>query len=325
VLDAKSDLLKSLQIDRGGESVPMKARRRARIGVASTAAVALAVGMGAGWALKGAHVSPRPALAQTAEPPSGKSSAAREVAGELVASGYVVARREATVAAQVTGRLVEVRVEEGQRVSAGEVLAILEPNLVEADLRAAQARAEIAGADLAEAGRVLNRQQYLYNRQFASEAALTAASSRYLQAVAQHKAALSDAERAGVELSYYKIRAPFAGVVTNKTAQPGETISPTSAGGGFTRTGVCTIVDMSSLEIEVDVNEASISRVHEGQPVKAVLDAYPNESFDAHVIATIPSADRSRATVRVRIGFEHLDPRILPEMAISVRFLETRA
>ena len=126
-------------------------------------------------------------------------------------------------------------------------------------------------------------------------------------------------------LTKIAIRAPFDGVVVNKSAQPGEIISPVSAGGGFTRTGVCIIVDMSSLEIEVDVSEAYIARVHEGQKVAAVLDAYPDTTFDAYVIATIPSADRSKATVRVRIGFDKLDPRILPEMAISVRFLDDKA
>jgi RND family efflux transporter MFP subunit len=243
----------------------------------------------------------------------------------LTASGYVVARRQATVAAEVTGRLLEVRVEEGQRVRAGEVLAVLEPTLAQAELQSARARAVAADADVAEARRVLARARALTKQGYASEATLTAAQSRHDLAVAQRNASRSDAQRAAAQLSRYEIRAPFAGVVVNKAAQPGEIISPISAGGGFTRTGVCTIVDMSSLEIEVDVSEAYIARVREGQRVKAVLDAYPDQTFDAHVIATIPSADRSKATVRVRIGFDRLDPRILPEMAISVRFLEQDA
>jgi multidrug resistance efflux pump len=141
-------------------------------------------------------------------------------------------------------------------------------------------------------------------------------------ALAQRNATRSDTQHAAARLARYEIRAPFAGVVVNKAAQPGEIISPMSAGGGFTRTGICTIVDMSSLEVEVDVSEAYIARVSEGQRVEAVLDAYPGVTFPAQVIATIPTADRSRATVRVRIGFDRLDPRILPEMAISVRFLD---
>jgi RND family efflux transporter MFP subunit len=243
-------------------------------------------------------------------------------AGGLVASGYVVARRQATVAAEVTGRVLEVRVEEGQQVRRGQVLAVLEPTLARAELGSARARTAAADADLAEAERVLERTRSLSQQGFASEAALTAAQSRYDLALAQRNAVRSDAQRAAAQLSRYEIRAPFTGVVVNKAAQPGEIISPISAGGGFTRTGICTIVDMSSLEIEVDVSEAYISRVAEGQRVEAVLDAYPDQTFPAHVIATIPAADRSRATVRVRIGFNQLDPRILPEMAISVRFLD---
>jgi RND family efflux transporter MFP subunit len=216
----------------------------------------------------------------------------------------------------------EVRVEEGQQVRRGQILAVLEPTLARADVASARARAASGDADLAEAQRVMERTRALSDQGFASNAALTAAQSRYDQALAQRNAALSDAQRASAQLSRYEIRAPFAGVVVNKSAQPGEIISPVSAGGGFTRTGVCTIVDMSSLEIEVDVSEAYIARVAEGQRVEAVLDAYPDVTFPARVIATIPSADRSRATVRVRIGFDELDPRILPEMAISVRFLD---
>ncbi|MEQ1619446.1 MAG: efflux RND transporter periplasmic adaptor subunit [Terricaulis sp.] len=228
----------------------------------------------------------------------------------------------ATVAAEVTGRLLEVRIEEGQRVRRGEVLAVLEPTLARADVASARARAAAGDADLAEAQRVLDRTRSLANQGYASDAALTAAQSRYDLALAQRNASRSDAQRASAQLSRYEIRAPFSGVVVNKSAQPGEIISPVSAGGGFTRTGVCTIVDMASLEIEVDVSEAYIARVSEGQRVEAVLDAYPDVTFPARVVATIPSADRSRATVRVRIGFDELDPRILPEMAISVRFLD---
>jgi HlyD family secretion protein len=202
------------------------------------------------------------------------------------------------------------------------VLAVLEPTLAQADLASARARAAVAEADLAEAQRVLDRARELTRQGFASQANFTAAQSRYDMAVAQRNATRGDARRSAAQLSRYEIRAPFTGVVVNKAAQPGEIISPVSAGGGFTRTGICTIVDMSSLEIEVDVSEAYIAKVFDGQRVRAVLDAYPDQTFEAHVIATIPSADRSRATVRVRIGFDRLDPRILPEMAISVRFLD---
>ncbi|MEQ1930689.1 MAG: efflux RND transporter periplasmic adaptor subunit, partial [Parvularculaceae bacterium] len=257
-----------------------------------------------------------------ADPATPSASAAPVQAGGLVASGYVVARRQATVAAEVTGRLVEVRVEEGMKVAKGEILAVLESTLASADAQSAKARAASAEATLAESWRVLDRTRALEKQGYASNALLTDARARYDSALAQRNAFVAEAERAVAQLDRYEIRAPFDGVVVNKSAQPGEIISPMSAGGGFTRTGVCTIVDMLSLEIEVDVSEAYIAKVVEGQKVEAVLDAYPDLKLASHVIATIPSADRSKATVRVRIGFDTLDPRILPEMAINVRFLD---
>ena len=123
-------------------------------------------------------------------------------------------------------------------------------------------------------------------------------------------------------LADLEIRAPFAGVVISKDAQPGETVSPMSAGGGYTRTGIATIVDMDSREIEVDVNEAYINRVQDGQRIEAVLDAYPDWKIPGHVLSIVPTADRQKATVRVRIAFDQLDPRILPDMGIKVSFLE---
>lgn len=321
-MNDKSEMLKSLRIERGGDDEEGGGEGRpAWIAPAAVGAVCLAVGVGAGWLLKPAPPAPAPVEASD----SASIGPGSATAGGLVASGYVVARTQATVAAEVTGRLLEVRVEEGQFVRRGQVLAILEPTLARADAASARARAERAEADRAEAERQLTRTRALSERGFASDAALTAAESRYQQALAERNATRADAARASAQLDRYEIRAPFSGVVVNKSAQPGEIISPVSAGGGFTRTGVCTIVDMSSLEIEVDVSEAYIARVSEGQRVEAVLDAYPDVTFPARVIATIPSADRSRATVRVRIGFDELDPRILPEMAISVRFLEEAA
>jgi RND family efflux transporter MFP subunit len=288
-------------------------------------ALALILGFGAAWLMKPA---PAPApTAEAAETAAATGSAAtntagaQQTAGGLVASGYVVARREATVAAETTGRITEVRVEEGQHVRQGEVIAVLSPTLARAQFASASAHAAAADADLAEARRQLDRTTALSQQGFASNAALTAAQAAFDQAQAQRNAAHADAASFGAQLQYFQIRAPFDGIVVDKAAQVGEIISPLSAGGGFTRTGICTIVDMTSLEIEVDVSESYIARVHEGQKVQAVLDAYPDVTFPAHVIATIPSADRSKATVRVRIGFDQLDPRILPEMAISVRFL----
>jgi RND family efflux transporter MFP subunit len=317
----KSDMLRSLRIERGEEEQQNESGGRPNWVIPLlVSGAALLVGGAVGWFLKPAPPPP------PAPPPELAASSGQSVrSGGLVASGYVVARRKATVAAEVTGRLLEVRVEEGQRVSRGEVLAVLEPTLARADVGSARARAAAAEADLAEARRVLDRTKTLSKQGFASEAALTAAASRYDQALAQRNAAGAEAKRASAELARYEIRAPFNGVVTDKAAQPGEIISPISAGGGFTRTGVCTIVDMTSLEIEVDFSESNIARVREGQPVEATLGAYPDAIFPGKVIATIPSADRSKATVRVRIGFDQLDPRILPEMAISVRLLDPSA
>ncbi len=320
-MDDKSDLLKSLKIDRsetaaraGGLSAPL---------ALSLAGGSLVIGAALGWYLKPTPPPVEIPVAAAAATAGGTSAA--PAAGALTASGYVVARRQATVAAEVTGLLLEVRVEEGQAVKAGEVLAVLESTLAKADTDAAIARAESADAELAEAQRVLRRTRELARQGFASTATLTDAEARHAAALATRNALRSDAERAKAQLDRYEIKAPFDGVVVNKSAQPGEIISPVSAGGGFTRTGVCTIVDMESLEIEVDVSEAYIARVSQGQPVEAVLDAYPDWRVPARVIATIPAADRAKATVRVRIGFEKADPRILPEMAISVRFLDQRA
>lgn len=318
-MDDKSELLRSLRIERAGAETGAAGASWVQLGAVT--AVSLLVGAAAGWFLKPAPPAPEPEPAQQASNATSGASTA-PAAGGLVASGYVVARRQATVAAEVTGRLIEVRVEEGQKVSRGEVLAVLESTLAEAEVASAEARAAAADADLAEARRVLERTRPLAEQGFATNAALTDAEARVAALLAQRNALNSDAERAAAQLLRYEIRAPFDGVVVDKAAQPGEIISPLSGGGEFTRTGICTIVDMASLEVEVDVSEAYIARVFQDQQVEAVLDAYPDMTLPAHVIATIPSADRSRATVRVRIGFDELDPRILPEMAISVRFLD---
>jgi RND family efflux transporter MFP subunit len=187
-------------------------------------------------------------------------------------------------------------------------------------------------ADLRDAERIFQRAQALSQKNFASEADLTRTEARLAvlkaqlaQAQAQLETARLDVKRNAAVLDKHSIRAPFSGVVIERSAQPGEMISPLSAGGGFTRTGVCTIVDMDSIEVEVDVNEAFIGRVRAGGPVEAVLDAYPDWTIPAKVIAIVPAANRDKATVRVRIGFRDKDPRILPDMAVKVRFLDDGA
>jgi len=328
----KTELLRSLKIEREPPPAAPQASGPPWAWIGGAAAGAAVLSGALVWVLKPAPAPAPVEPSQTVEP----ANAGPARGSGLVASGYVVARRRATVAAEVTGRIVEVRVEEGQTVKRGEVMAVLDATLAESELASQQARARAAQADivrveadLAEAKRVRDRTQELVKTEFASEAALTAAEARVealeaqlLQAQATRVSSQRDAERARRQLDRFEIRAPFDGVVVDKAAQAGEIISPASAGGGFTRTGVATIVDMSSREIEVDVNEAFISRVSPGQPVEAVLDAYPDVVFPAKVIATIPTASRDKATVRVRVGFDALDPRILPEMAIKVTFLE---
>lgn len=255
----------------------------------------------------------------------------------LNASGYVTARRQATVSSKVTGKVIEVLVEEGMAVEEGQVLARLDDTtersylaLAEAQLLASRGALAEMEVRYGEALLDLERQSQLLDERLIGQAELDTAQAeadslgarivnqRELMTVAEREI---DVRRTALEDTV--IRAPFKGVAISKDAQPGEMISPVSAGGGFTRTGICTIVDMESLEIEVDVNEAYIGRVSNGQRVVAMLDAYPDWEIPASVITTIPAADRQRATVLVRIGFDELgDPRILPDMGVDVAFLE---
>lgn len=253
----------------------------------------------------------------------------------LDASGYVVARRQATVSSKVTGKVVEVFVEEGMRVEKDQVVAILDDTTQQAQLSLVRAQAESARASLQEIEAQLrnarlerNRLRDLAQRNLASQSSLDAAEATYDQLAASLetgrenvKVAQRNIAIAEDSLSNMTIKAPFAGMVVSKNAQPGEMISPISAGGGFTRTGICTIVDTDSLEIEVDVNEAYIQRVKAGQRVTATLDAYSSWRIPAEVIAIVPTADRQKATVRVRIGFLERDERILRDMGVKVAFM----
>jgi RND family efflux transporter MFP subunit len=273
-----------------------------------------------------------------------RTVAAREVtaAGRgtvLNASGYVTARRRATVSSKITGKLVEVNVEEGMPAAEGQVLARLDDvqfraslQLSESELGAAGRAVEETRVELQLAKITSERTQRLVDGGVSDQAQLDADQTRVQAlrarlALEQERVHVAESQVAlrRTELRDTVIRAPFDGIVVSKDAQPGEMISPISAGGGFTRTGICTLVDMSSLEIEVDVNESYISRVHPDQPVEAVLDAYPDWIIPARVIIPVPTADRQKATVMVRIAFEELDPRILPDMGIKVAFLEERS
>ena len=225
----------------------------------------------------------------------------------LDASGYVVARRRATVSSKVTGKVMKVFIEEGMYVEEGQLLAQLDDSTMQADLNYSQSQ-------LDEARRIFNRTGELAKEELASQASLDAA-----RAAMEGLEALNAVREQVVK--DMQILAPFSGVVVYKAAQPGEMISPVSAGGGFTNTGICTIVDMDSLEVEVDVNEAFINRVKPGQPVITNLNAYPKWDIPSEVIAIIPTADRNKATVKVRIALLEKDERVLPDMGSRVSFL----
>jgi len=265
-----------------------------------------------------------------------RASGGGQSAGAVLnASGYVTARRRATVSSKVTGKVLEVFVEEGKAVKKGQVLARLDDSQIraslsvaEAQLAAAQRGAAEDEARLKQAQLNLDRRARLIKEGVVGRAEVDDAqgdvdslTARIAMAQQQVRVAEAQVTARQTDLTDMVVRAPFDGIAISKDAQPGEMISPVSAGGGFTRTGICTIVDMTSLEIEVDVSETYINRVHSAQKVEAVLDAYQDWKIPAHVITTIPSADRQKATVKVRIGFDQLDPRILPDMGVKVSFL----
>ena len=261
--------------------------------------------------------------------------AAGTQASVLNASGYVTARRRATVSSKVTGKVIEVNVEEGMAVRQGQVLARLDDSSLQATLRLYRAQLEAAKRQIPEsevrleqARSLLRRQEQLRKEGLNTPNDIDNAKAEVDSLVARIASAQEQVNVAESQIAMQQtaiedtiIRAPFSGVAISKDAQAGEMVSPVSAGGGFTRTGISTIVDMNSLEIEVDVNESYINRVRSGQPVSAVLDAYPDFQIPAHVITMVPTADRQKATVLVRIGFKKLDPRILPDMGVKVTFL----
>ena len=322
----RSDLLSQLRIERDERP----GRSRVRLLVVVVAGLLLAGG-GAWWFVRGRAAAPvvKTAVARDASQAAGAASV-------LDATGYVTARRQATVSAKITGKVTEVSIEEGMRINAGDVMARLDDTEVRAQLALSQAqlaasRSQLAEirAQLAQAERDHARQQELARRELVSAQSLDAALAQRdmlrarLGAANQQVSVAEESVRvAQVQLDNTIVRAPFSGVIVAKTAQPGEMISPMSAGGGFTRTGIGTIVDMDSLEIEVEVNEAFINRVSAGQRVEATLNAYPDWKIPASVIAIIPWADRSKATVKVRIAMQAKDPRIVPDIGVRVAFLD---
>ncbi len=288
----------------------------------------LAVGGGAWWWFS----RERPIEVQTVTVTQRQAGTQASV---LNATGYVTARRRATVSSKITGKVVEVNIEEGMAVRQGQVLARLDDETHRAAVALAEAQAEAARRNVHESEVRLNEARINFARVSklvgvgystaaevdAARAAVDSLEARIGAAKEQVRVAERQVELEKTNLDSTIIRAPFNGVAISKDAQPGEMVSPVSAGGGFTRTGIGTIVDMSSLEIEVDVNESYINRVRPNQAVTAILDAYPDWQIPARVITTVPSADRQKATVLVRIGFLELDPRILPDMGVKVTFL----
>ena len=324
-----SELLKELRIDRGA---PEPASRRP-LWIALAIVAVVALGVGAWFAFSGPGALPvHTAIAQP------MTSAAAASASVLDATGYVTARRSATVSAQITGTLTQVLIEEGDHVEVGQVLATLDDTAQKASFDQAQAQLHSAQAllvqyeaQLAQDKRDVQRMEDMVGRKLVSEQsteqARTLVQTQGAQVATQLKQielAQASVRAAQVQLGYCTVHAPFTGVVLAKAAQVGEIVSPLSAGGGFTRTGVGTIVDMDSLEVEVDVNEAYINRVVAGHPVDSVLNAYPEWKIPSHVIAIIPTADRSKATVKVRIAIDTKDARIVPDMGVRVSFLEDK-
>jgi len=326
--DSSKDLLHELRI--GREQRDDEGSRGPRWPWIAGAVIAVLVLAGAGvaFALRGQAV--------TVETATAVSAAGGDNAAVLQATGYVVARRQATISAQIIGTLTEVSVDEGAHVTKGQILARLDPTAYQAQLDSARAQYAAAQAQVVKARAMLQqdranaaRMDAMVARGYVSKQDAQQANTQVATdaaaldvAIKQAQAAKDQVQAAQVNLDFTVIRAPFAGVITDKAAEIGEIVSPYTSGGGGIAGGLATIVDMNSLEVDVDVNEAYISRVVPNMPVEAVLDAYPDWKIPAHVIAIIPSADKSKATVKVRIALDQKDPRIIPQMGVRVSFLE---
>lgn len=325
-MDPKPPSLDALRIDRS------QAPQRSGGWWWIVLAVLVATGAGAWWFTRSKSITVKTATVQV-RPSSGSTGKTL-----LNASGYVTTRLEATVSSKITGKVAEILIEEGMKVEKGQILARLDASNVEAGLRLAEAQLASAKSNLAETEPMLRFAKSELDRldSMVTDKAVSKSDRDKAEAEFEFQKARLERQKADVTVAERQvdewkqqlddtiIRAPFSGVVTTKDSQPGEMISPMSAG-GFTRTGICSLVDMASLEIEVDVGESFINRVKEGQPVIATLDAYSDWKIPCKVIAIIPTADRQKATVKVRVGFEKLDPRILPQMGVKVAFQSDEA
>ncbi len=330
-MDQRTSLLEQLRIERPDEVV--SSRRPAvwwSVGIAAAAAIGVAT-----WVV----AMPRGILVKVATAELAAADVVAAPASILDASGYVVARRQATVSAKITGKVIAVAIEEGQRVERGDVIAHLDDAnaqaaVAEARAELEQSKANLLAAEIAltNAGPTFQRNEQQFVRAVISAQTFDTAKTAYDATRTSRDVAARAVEVASARLAVAQrnlddtiVRAPFGGVVTVKAAQEGEMVSPISAGGGFTRTGIGTIVDMSSLEVEVDVSENFINRVRADQPATVKLNAYPDWSIPARVIAIVPTAERAKATVKVRVAFDVSDPRILPEMGARVAFLADTA
>jgi len=317
--------LEGLRIDRATEAESTGGRGRWWI----VLLILAALGSGVAWWL----LRPRPVQVRTAAAQARSGGA--EAGAVLNASGYVTARRAATVSSKITAKVVEVLVEEGMEIHEGQVLARLDDatprkqlSLAESQLASARRNLTENEVRLKQARLNQERIHRLKEQGISTQSDLDAADADAASFAARLEVGRQDVEVAERQVVLRRqdvddtvIRAPFSGIAVTKDAQPGEMISPISAGGGFTRTGICTLVDMKSLEVDVDVNESYIHRVTPGQRAVATLDAYPDWQIPCRVIMPVPTADRQKATVKVRLGFEQLDPRILPDMGVKVAFL----
>jgi HlyD family secretion protein len=289
---------------------PPRSRRGVWLGIVS--ALLLAV-------LALAFLRPRPMQVEVASATA--TSGGSMTAAGITASGYVVARTKASVSAKVLGRLTYLGVQEGSRVARGAVMARIESGDYRAALSAARAQLAQLKVESAQAGRDLERARRLLDQHVISDTELEQTRTRDASLRAQVEGASAQVALANANLANTEVRAPFSGTVLRKDAEVGEIVAPSGAGGGLTRTAIVTMADLSTLEVEVDVNEAYIAQVSSGQKSRITLDAYPDTSFVGEVRQVVPTADRQKATVQVKVSILDRDPRILPEMGAKVEFL----
>jgi HlyD family secretion protein len=317
-----NDELAKLRIDRS--LAPVKRRRRSGWWIAGIVAIAV---------LAGAWFALRPRASAVATTPIVTAYASQQFV-VLNAAGYVVAQRKAAISSKASGRLEWLGVAEGTRVKAGEVIARLDARDVAAQLEAARANVEVAKAALEQAraeerdaAASLDRTQNLNKQKFVSQSALDQAKARADRAVAGVAsaraaivAAQATAKNAQIAVDYTLIRAPFDGIILSKSANVGDMVTPFSSAAD-SKGAVVTMADMSTLEVEADVSESSLARIHPGQPAEIVLDALPDTRFRGAVSRMVPTVDRAKATVMTKVRFEAIDPRVLPEMSAKVSFL----